>query len=105
MQALLTSKRRSDGCPIGRRDVIKYAHATRVEVRLMTTVNTGELHIIDNGRGFNADSVAAGIGLDNMRERAGPLERFTRFRQNLAEELRYSSSGLRGRPGVERPLL
>ena len=54
-------------------NVIKHAHATRVDVRLMIAVDAGELRIRDNGSGFKADTASVGIGLNNMRERAAGI--------------------------------
>lgn len=52
-------------------NVIKHAHASRVEVLLESRDGSVRLLVEDDGVGFNADQVAdRGIGLAGMRERA-----------------------------------
>ncbi len=53
---------------------LKYARATRINVRLRGDQDTVEMEIGDNGRGFNAQTnPAGGMGLHNMTERAERL--------------------------------
>lgn len=57
-------------------NAIKHAHATEITVTLKRLDPTIQLHVEDNGRGFDPDAIRAanpattGIGLDNMIERA-----------------------------------
>ena len=50
-------------------NVIKHAHASRVRVGLRLLPEMLEINISDDGRGFDAETTAAGIGLIGMRER------------------------------------
>lgn len=51
-------------------NIVKYAKAAKIEVNL--TVENGQLtlHILDNGKGFDAKRVTPGIGFANMKRRA-----------------------------------
>jgi signal transduction histidine kinase len=52
-------------------NVAKHAHAERVEVILTAQPDGLELAVLDDGRGFDPSSVAAGhLGLRIMRERS-----------------------------------
>jgi signal transduction histidine kinase len=54
-------------------NVVKYAEASRVEVRLVTTQETISLIVSDHGRGFEVSSMKAsprGLGLVSLKERA-----------------------------------
>ena len=50
-------------------NIIKYSKATKVTIDLFIWNRRCSLHIIDNGIGFNTQSVFKGIGLSNMRTR------------------------------------
>ena len=52
-------------------NIVKHANAQRAEVDLRVTARSLELTIVDDGRGFDVDSVPAGhLGIGIMRERA-----------------------------------
>jgi two-component system CheB/CheR fusion protein len=54
-------------------NVVKYAEASRVEVRLVRTEKTISLIVSDQGRGFQVSSIKAssrGLGLVSLKERA-----------------------------------
>lgn len=51
-------------------NIIKYAAATAVTVKLGHQQNILTLEITDNGRGFDTQQKAKGIGLSNIRQRA-----------------------------------
>lgn len=53
----------------------KHAGATQAEVRLHKDEGWVEVHVTDNGRGFdgNQEGLASGIGISSMRERAEAL--------------------------------
>jgi signal transduction histidine kinase len=60
-------------CQEGLNNIAKHAKATRVEIRLQYDAETAavELHVRDNGRGFDPEHVPSGhYGLSMMRERA-----------------------------------
>ena len=55
-------------------NIIKHSFATGINIKLIYTGENIELHIDDNGVGFDADNLAEaqmGMGLKNMRKRAG----------------------------------
>jgi signal transduction histidine kinase len=54
-------------------NVTKHAQAKRVEVTLQQNDGKLMLTVVDDGRGFNPDKKAKGIGLANMRSRAESL--------------------------------
>lgn len=52
-------------------NAVRHAQASQIEVKLVSVNNAIELHIEDNGVGFDPNALLArGFGLDNMRERA-----------------------------------
>lgn len=51
-------------------NIIKHSEATEFSIRLQTNVAEVGLHIRDNGQGFDLNSTTAGLGLNNIRERA-----------------------------------
>lgn len=51
-------------------NAVKYANASNVSIKL----NTNRLEIVDNGDGFNLQTVRRGYGLNNMAERAKETE-------------------------------
>ncbi|RYZ24048.1 MAG: PAS domain S-box protein [Chitinophagaceae bacterium] len=51
-------------------NIIKYARARRVEVRLVSNAKSLVLHISDDGVGFDMRKSRSGLGLLNMRTRA-----------------------------------
>jgi len=55
-------------------NIIKHASATRVKLLFHRTAsNLFVFYITDNGRGFDFNTVSAGIGLTSMRERAAMI--------------------------------
>ncbi len=55
-------------------NITKYADATEAIVSIESTAREIELHISDNGKGFNPDLVTTGFGLQGMRERVLSLQ-------------------------------
>ena len=51
------------------RNVVKHAHATKASVVLREKKDSIELEVWDNGSGFEAQTVKAGLGLLSMKER------------------------------------
>jgi PAS domain S-box-containing protein len=51
------------------KNIVKYAHASSIKVGLSLGNNAIEMHIIDNGVGFDPAKVKKGIGLMNMQRR------------------------------------
>ena len=54
-------------------NVQKYAHATRVTVRVQERQDTIMFEVIDDGRGFDTASMPPGMGLTNMEDRLDAL--------------------------------
>jgi signal transduction histidine kinase len=56
-------------------NILKHAHASEVRLSLKLNEAGLELRVIDDGRGFKVDSVAAGqrSGLANMRHRMAAI--------------------------------
>ena len=54
-------------------NIIKYANASLIEVRIERDKDQLELFIKDNGIGFNIHDKRKGIGLKNMESRAKKL--------------------------------
>ncbi|MFZ9241483.1 MAG: sensor histidine kinase, partial [Chitinophagaceae bacterium] len=50
-------------------NALKHAHATTIVIRIFSE-NGVEITISDNGRGFDAENVEKGQGLENMRQRS-----------------------------------
>ena len=55
-------------------NVQKYAHATHVTVRVSDREDTLTFEVIDDGRGFDIDSMPPGMGLTNMKDRLDALD-------------------------------
>ena len=59
-------------------NIIKYAQANHIAIRIATTAHKATIEIIDDGKGFDTSIIASGIGLRNIRSRlqvyAGQLE-------------------------------
>jgi PAS domain S-box-containing protein len=51
------------------KNIVKYAHASSIKVGLALRNNAIEMHILDNGVGFDPGKVKKGIGLMNMQRR------------------------------------
>jgi signal transduction histidine kinase len=58
----------------GLTNVVKHAGARRVEVRVVDVEDTVEVHLRDDGRGFEADGPSSGFGLIGMRERVALVQ-------------------------------
>ncbi|MBI5109481.1 MAG: sensor histidine kinase [Rhodocyclales bacterium] len=54
-------------------NTLKHADASRMEIAVLTTDGNVAVSIIDDGRGFDSDVVAPGVGLPGMRERVDTL--------------------------------
>jgi signal transduction histidine kinase len=55
-------------------NVVRHAGADRVEVSLHRANDQLILRISDNGRGFDIENGAGGVGLVSMRERCGAID-------------------------------
>lgn len=55
-------------------NAIKYADATKLEIHLKKDVENFVISIIDNGKGFNINSVDLGNGLSNMEKRMSEID-------------------------------
>jgi len=51
------------------RNVLKYAHATTMEVSVSIVNNKLSMKVTDNGIGFDQEKVSRGIGMANMKRR------------------------------------
>ena len=51
------------------KNIIKYAKATHIKVKVLLTNNSLMMEISDNGKGFDTNKVREGIGLANMKRR------------------------------------
>jgi PAS domain S-box-containing protein len=51
------------------RNILKYSHATVIEIDMLVYKNKLKMKISDNGIGFNIDTVKKGIGLANIQRR------------------------------------
>ena len=58
----------------GLTNVVKHAHAQRVEVRVMDVADTIEVMLRDDGRGFETGGDGPGFGLIGMRERVALVQ-------------------------------
>ena len=54
-------------------NIIKHAHATRINIQLVRDGCQLQLHIEDNGRGFDPEIKRRGIGLSNIQSRTEML--------------------------------
>jgi signal transduction histidine kinase len=54
-------------------NAVKYSEADLLELTIKQTNHLLEIAISDNGKGFNAESVKRGNGIDNMQKRADEL--------------------------------
>lgn len=55
-------------------NILKHAHATRVQIYVAEEKNTLVLRVSDNGVGFDPGAGSAGNGLRNMKQRAAEME-------------------------------
>lgn len=51
-------------------NIVKHAQASSVTISLASHLDAVELRIVDDGRGFSAESSSSGMGMTTMRERA-----------------------------------
>lgn len=63
-------------------NVIKHANASHVEIQIKYQFRKLQISIIDNGKGFDSNSVIKGNGLDNMQNRIKKLNGKIEFKQN-----------------------
>ncbi len=73
-------------------NIIKHLFATRINIKLAWIAQNMELHIDDNGVGFNSDSLPPaqmGMGLQNMNKRAGIVggQVFVKSQQNEGTQI------------------
>ncbi|SHM84066.1 sensor histidine kinase [Polaribacter sp. KT 15] len=54
-------------------NAIKYANASKIEIKLDKKQNTFEISVIDNGIGFDVNTVNLGSGLSNMEKRISEI--------------------------------
>jgi signal transduction histidine kinase len=83
-------------------NTLKYAHATRFDLRLGFKANEVQLELEDNGRGFNVRQRQDGLGLKGMRERAEQMgARFNlTSRRNKGTKIVVSSPYARGERSI-----
>lgn len=55
-------------------NAVRHSGASSVSIQLLTDEDALLLTVIDDGNGFNPDTVPAGVGLTSMRERAAELD-------------------------------
>ncbi|HEY4206368.1 MAG TPA: PAS domain S-box protein, partial [Puia sp.] len=55
-------------------NILRYAHASRISIRLKELEKKITLSITDNGQGFDPATKKTGIGLENIRRRVAALE-------------------------------
>lgn len=65
-------------------NALKYASASRIQVRLEKNKNELRFLVTDNGKGYDASVVAGGHGLANIRRRTTKLGGTCRMESNLA---------------------
>lgn len=58
----------------GINNALKHANASKMDISLEVNDAKFQMHIQDNGSGFNAEDVAQGNGLKNMRKRAQDVQ-------------------------------
>jgi signal transduction histidine kinase len=68
----------------------KYSGATDLEIRFVRQGNTLSLSVSDNGHGFEPETVKAGNGLKNMKERARALSARFDFATGLRKGTRVA---------------
>lgn len=51
-------------------NILKYAEASEVKIKIKTEDHTATLAIDDNGKGFNTNAIRRGVGITNMMSRA-----------------------------------
>jgi signal transduction histidine kinase len=66
-------------------NIIRHAHATRVDLSAQITASTFELNIQDDGTGFDVTTPDSGMGLNSLRARATALRGTLALRSSPAE--------------------
>ena len=54
-------------------NIIKHANASTIEIRAVNTNESFQLSIVDDGHGFDTETLTAGLGLQNIRARANAI--------------------------------
>ncbi|ALJ06086.1 hypothetical protein APS56_13510 [Pseudalgibacter alginicilyticus] len=55
-------------------NALKYADSTQIVVDIKQKINIVEFSVIDNGKGFNRETIDLGNGLNNMKKRAHDIK-------------------------------
>ncbi|MEM0519021.1 tetratricopeptide repeat-containing sensor histidine kinase [Aequorivita flava] len=55
-------------------NVIKHAHATKVNIKLYRDMELLNIKIVDNGKGFSPKQIKKGIGIKNLENRSSKLK-------------------------------
>lgn len=63
-------------------NIVKHAHATRVDIQVGNEANEFHMSISDNGSGFDPDNPVAGNGLKNMHRRARDMRGVLRIQSS-----------------------
>ncbi len=51
-------------------NIIKHSEATHIEIMIKNTTENFNISLIDNGKGFNTETIQKGAGLRNIKDRA-----------------------------------
>ncbi|MAU12941.1 MAG: hypothetical protein CL607_24190 [Anaerolineaceae bacterium] len=66
-------------------NIIKHADSQHIEIRLTVNRDLRQLVIIDDGNGFNVDTIAQGFGLVSMRERAESIDAILTIQSTIGQ--------------------
>jgi signal transduction histidine kinase len=66
-------------------NAIKYADANKIEVQISKTNQNFVISIIDNGKGFDMNTVALGNGLSNMEKRMSEIDAKIHIKSQLSK--------------------
>jgi len=66
-------------------NIVKHSHATAASITLHVRDGKLELHISDNGRGFNVEETANRLGLQGIRERADLLGAYVNIQSDAVQ--------------------
>ncbi len=64
-------------------NIVKHAHATKVDIEFKYHLRKLHISIADNGKGFDVDKIMKGNGLDSMHHRIKQLNGKIEFTQNI----------------------
>ena len=64
-------------------NIVKHAHATKVDIEFKYHLRKLQISIVDNGKGFDVDKIMKGNGLDSMQHRIKQLNGKIEFTQNI----------------------